>query len=161
MGENDNIPSVSVEFLKKEFDEINLYIRSIYTLYITWYTFWIAFNLAVAGWIVLSQLKWVAELKEKGIQYDPAFYILVCCFMIVLGVLGLCVCGYIDNYFKNQESRIEKILEIVLEIEQGSSPLAMSPLPLETYIKTTHLTRCAIATLVVIWFFLLIYPFTR
>jgi len=104
-------------YLFKEFEEINNYIRKIFSIGITWYSFFITSNLFIAGLIL-------TKILEKKV-YNLIYIYPISLLFIFVNILAL-----LAKYFLKVENRLSVIIDSInnrINKKLMSSPFNSSP----------------------------------
>lgn len=133
--------SLQPEHVRKEFDEINNYMRTLFIVGITWYTFFVTANLVVVGLF----LKNIFEEKDLGIQYILSVSIL---FMFV-NALGLIACQLTVKHCRQRNRRVLELLKRLANPEQHNE--ISSPLPMALAVAFIRLMQCSLIAICLFW----------
>jgi len=109
-------------YLFKEFEEINNYIRKIFSIGITWYSFFITSNLFIAGLIL-------TKILEKKV-YNLIYIYPISLLFIFVNILALLACTLLAKYFLKAENRLSVIIDSInnrINKKLMSSPFSSSP----------------------------------
>lgn len=94
-----------VQYLLREFEEINNYNRTFFSIAITWYTFFITANLFVVG-LLLSKIM-------EGRVITPPYLLSLSFLFIFVNVLALVACRLSIRYLRKREERLVAIVEVL------------------------------------------------
>jgi hypothetical protein len=137
-------------FIDDQFKEINLHIRHVAQLVVTWYVFFITANLVALGWFVTTD-------PTRTLITKPVLWMIVTVF-IVVNVLSVIALLAVRRYFADENVRLTDLIRIIA----GQPPLpdaaCTSPVPAALYRRTVSLMNLSLVALMFAW---IMYGFLR
>jgi len=125
----------------KEFEEINKYIRKIFSIGVTWYTFFITSNLFIAGLIL-------TKILEKKINNSIYIYPISLLFIFV-NILALLACTLIAKYFLKVENRLSVIIDSINN--RINKKLMSSPFNSSSVISIINILKLSLIGMTFFW----------
>lgn len=128
-------------YLLKEFEEINNYMRVIFSIAITWYTFFMTANLFAINSFLSKTL--------EGKSIPPTYLLLMSFIFIFVNILALAACRLSTRHFCEREGRLVTIIEILKK--SGRDKIMSSPLPLSFFTGVARLIIWSIVGALFFW----------
>jgi hypothetical protein len=138
--------------LQNEFQEIEKSIHSIFTHYLTWFTFFSGVNLAGYGWF--------AQLLAERKAVAKWLILIICIYFVFQQILALAASQQLISYLKSSQKRMILLLT-ELDQDSGYQIKAQIASPVELYIRVTKLIMSTFPSMIFLWVAFTIFAFLK
>lgn len=123
--------------------EINLHVRHVAQLLVTWYAFFVTANLFSLGWFI------TADSTRTRIA-KPILWVVVTLFLVV-NVLGIAALRAVRRYFISAHGRLRALLDSSSSADAAAPLLLDSPIPLALYRRAVDLMTASLVAIFSTW----------
>lgn len=138
--------------LQNEFQEIEKSIHSIFTLYVTWFTFFTGVNLAGYGWF--------AQLLAESKTVAQWLVLIISLYFVFQQIIALAASRQLIFYLKSSQQRM---LLLLPELDQNSNYQIKAQIasPVELYIRVTQLSMSTFPSMIFLWVAFTVFAFIK
>jgi len=129
--------------------EINLHVRHVAQLLVTWFAFFVTGNLIALGWFITA-------ISTRVRIPTPVLWTVVSCFLVV-NILGICALHVIGRYFRTENRRLQELLKSIPTVDAMSPLLRISPIPIVLYSRVVALMIVSLIAIVSTWLALALF----